>query len=50
MYVVYITVAFIPYLDCWEESVNTRPGFTEAQKKRMMLSTETLMGIRRTGT
>ncbi len=40
---------FMPYLDLWEESVEGRNGFTVIQKKRMLLSTETLLGIRRTG-
>lgn len=40
---------FLPYLDYWEASVNAREGFTPAQKKRMLLSCETLLGIRRTG-
>lgn len=38
------------YLDTWEQSVKSRPGvYTDAEKKRMLLSTETLLGIRRTG-
>jgi hypothetical protein len=40
---------FLPYLDSWEASVEGRTGFTNAQKKRMLLSAETLLGIRRTG-
>ena len=40
---------FLPYLDDWERSVNTRQGFSKAEKKRMMLSTETLLGLRMTG-
>ena len=30
-------------------SVNSQMGFTQAQKKRMLLSAETLLGIRVTG-
>ena len=40
---------FLPYLDKWEHSVNQREGFSDAQKKRMLLSAETLLGLRRTG-
>ena len=39
------------YLDKCEESVKKkRKGFKEGEKKRMMISEETLTGIRRTGT
>ena len=37
---------FLPYLKEWEDSVAARPGFTDAQKKRMLLSEETLDGLR----
>ena len=37
---------FLKYLDTWEESVKSREKFTAAQKKQMLLSTETLLGIR----
>lgn len=40
---------FLLYLDSWEASVQGRNGVTLAQKKRMLLSSETLLGIRRTG-
>lgn len=40
---------FLPYLDVWEESVNGREGFSDTEKKRMTLSTETLLGLRITG-
>ena len=39
----------MPYLESWEDSVEKRPGFDDSEKKRMLLSTETLLGIRRTG-
>lgn len=39
---------FLPYLDRWEESVKTRSGFTPAQKKKMLLSAETRLGLRMT--
>ena len=38
---------FLPYLDAWEDSVMKREGKYEiAERKRMLLSTETLQGIR----
>ena len=40
---------FLPYLDRWEKSVIDRQGFSDQAKKRMMLSTETLLGLRVTG-
>ena len=40
---------FLSYLDDWERSVNARQGFSKAEKKRMMLSSETLLGLRMTG-
>ena len=40
---------FHNYLDAWEKSVLKRQGFTAAETKRMLLSQETLSGIRMTG-
>jgi hypothetical protein len=37
---------FLAYLDEWEQSVNGRTGFTVAEKRKMMLSRETIEGIR----
>jgi hypothetical protein len=37
---------FLPYLKEWECSVMNRPGFTPAQRKKMLLSEETLLGLR----
>ena len=37
---------FLTYLDEWERSVNERPGYNNADKKRMLLSQETLLGVR----
>ena len=39
----------MPYLDEWEESVSRREGFSSAEKSQMILSTETLLGLRMTG-
>ena len=40
---------FLGYLRNWEESVKKRDGYTDEEKKRMILSQETLQGIRMTG-
>ena len=40
----------MPYLTKWEESVNAREGYRKSQKNRMLLSAETLLGIRMTST
>lgn len=37
---------FIPYLDQWEKSVEERPGFCKLERKHMLLSPETILGIR----
>ena len=38
-----------PYLDAWQTSINRREGFSQRQRKRMILSTETLLGLQITG-
>ena len=40
---------FLGYLKEWEESVMARQGFTLKEKKNMLLSQETLLGIKITG-
>ena len=40
---------FIGFLDKWEECVNERDGFTNKEKKLMILSAETRHGLRITG-
>ena len=40
---------FLAYLTAWEESVESRTGFTKKQKKKMLLSSETRLGIKMTG-
>jgi len=40
---------FLNYLDEWEQSVKQRKGFTPAQRTMMLLSPETLEGLRMTG-
>ena len=42
----WLETEFLAYLDEWERSVNGRPGFDDADKKRMLLSQETLLGLR----
>ena len=39
---------FLGYLDEWEQSVEKRPGFSKLMKM-MLLSPETLLGLRITG-
>lgn len=40
---------FLTYLNEWEASVKGREGFEDVQKKRMLLSEQTLLGLRMTG-
>jgi len=40
---------FLGYLEEWEESVASRPGFTAKERAMMCLSRETLEGLRITG-
>lgn len=40
---------FLGYLNEWEVSVEQRPGFTSSQKNMMLLSRETIEGLRTTG-
>ena len=37
------------YLDDWERSVKERSDYSKMQKKMMLLSSETLLGIKMTG-
>ena len=39
----------MPFLYDWETNVNAREGFTPAEKKRMLLSQETILGLKSTG-
>ena len=39
----------MPYLDDWEKCVKERTGFSN-EKRRMLLSSETILGLRMTGT
>lgn len=39
---------FLPYLDEWGKNVFSRKGFSDEEKKRMLLSQETLDGLRMT--
>ena len=40
---------FLGYLDEWHASVQSRSGFTLAERKKMELSDETLSGLKLTG-
>ena len=40
---------FLGYLDDWEKSVKSREGFTSAQRNMMLLSQQTIEGLRITG-
>lgn len=37
---------FLTYLDDWEKSVSNRESFTDSERKQMLLSQETLLGLR----
>ena len=39
---------FLPYLEEWKNSVNGRVDVTTAEKRNMQLSSETLLGLKRT--
>ena len=49
VYAQFLRSEFLPYLKAWEDSVKSRKGFTAKEKKMMMISQETLNGIRITG-
>ena len=41
---------FLGYLSAWEKSVEERPGYSKMTKKMMLLSPETRLGLKITGT
>ena len=41
---------FLGYLESWEAAVAKREGFTDSERKAMLLSTETTTGLKLTGT
>jgi hypothetical protein len=45
----WLEAEFLPYLDSWEKSVASRKEFSDSQQKMMLLSRETLEGIRISG-
>lgn len=45
----WLETEFLGYLKQWEESVSKRQGFSKKQKATMMLSLETITGLRMTG-
>ena len=48
MYVQFLKEEFIEYLERWKQSVAARSGFND-ERKRMMLSRETLTRLKITG-
>lgn len=40
---------FLGYLKEWEDSVHDRSGFSQSEKMKMMLSYETIAGLKMTG-
>ena len=50
MHVLFLKDEFMDYHEMWKKSVMARPGFKDEEKKRMMLSQETLTGIKISGT
>ena len=48
-YTQWLEEEFLPYLDKWENSVEGRQDCSDADKKRMLLSAETRLGLRMTG-
>lgn len=40
---------FLSYLSKWEKDVEERSGYSDAAKKMMLLSPQTLLGLRMTG-
>ena len=48
-YTQWLEEEFLPYLDKWEKSVEGRQDCSDADKKRMLLSAETRLGLRMTG-
>ena len=49
IYLQWLKQEFLPFLDNWEKSVQGREGFTDTEKKRMLLSDQTTLGLRMTG-
>ena len=47
VYLQFLRDEFLPYLKAWEDSINSREGFTANEV--MIISQETLNGIRITG-
>ncbi len=49
VYTYWLEDTFLPYLEDWKKSVASREGFERPEKKRMLLSDETLLGFQMTG-
>lgn len=50
MYFQWLETEFLQYLEDWETAVANREGFTDAEKKSMLLSVETSRGLKLTST
>ena len=49
MYVQWLKDDFLGYLDAWKRSVQGRTNFSKIEHKMMLISPETLTGLRMTG-
>ena len=49
IYIQWLEEEFLPYLDRWEHSVKEREGFSVAEQNKMLLSAETRLGLKFTG-
>ena len=45
----WLTTDILGYLEAWEQTVLEREGFTDTEKKTMLLSQETSTGLKLTG-
>ena len=49
IYIQWLEEEFLPYLDRWERSVQEREGFSVAEQNKMLLSAETRLRLKFTG-
>ncbi len=49
VYTQWLAEEFLPYLEEWELSTQKRSGFSKVAKKKMLLSSQTLMGLKISG-
>ena len=48
-YIQWLKEEFLGYLSDWEESINKRDGYSDEEKAKMIISQDTLKGLRMTG-